>query len=488
MNVLTKLWWGRCIGLLLVVLLVVAQPLAFAVPGDPSGSGVQPVEHDGNPTCSALLPDGTFAFEIKINDPVTGSSLTIDGVTITITDVRNTSLGQVFDWEAEGGVVNGVFVKGGPKGNLYLYPTPATSDTSLHSPINPQNGKYYGLSHVSFCVTPGVASIDVTKKCDAQDVDGTVVTTTNEVTLKNDGDFVLSSLQIREETAGLTCSLTKVGGAAVNVPLPVGVYTDVPVVGTFTGSLAVDASVVLEVSCEGGALNLPNTISGKGTASNGDIKDDTSTSNPLDPAQCPLSPRPDVSIVKDCVDDSDVRLMAMDGVLVAQVCPTIIVTNTSATDPLTEAFVFDEKIDALNDGDGVDVIALRGEGPLLAGDSINLGASVADGGLGLDLCYLPSAPEVSAFNDNGTPDDPSDDKYLPSHAGFLNEATVDATGFFGGEDPTDSDDTALRDPDTDEILFLKDEIGEPVLDANGEKIPLSECPLCAPCPDCSAPI
>lgn len=466
MKSLTKLWWGCCSGLLLMMLLVAIQPVALAA--------VTVTPQDGNPTCSTLLDPGTFAFEIKINDPGTGASLTVGGVTVTITDVRNTSLGQVFDWSSSGGVVNAVFVKGGPNGLLYEYDPAATSDTGLHAQVNPNNGKYYGLSHVSFCVTPGEASIDVTKTCAAQDRNGTVVTTTNTVTLKNDGDFVLSSLQIKEETAGLTCSLTKVGGAAVNVPLPVGVYTDVPVVGTFTGSLAVDAEVVLEVSCAGGALNLANTISGKGTASNGDVKDDSDASDPL--TECPASPSPDVSIVKDCVDDSDVRLMAMDDVLVAQVCPTIIVTNTSLTDPLTQAIVTDDKIPALA-SPGVDVIALvrakLGDPTwvLLAGDEINVGDVVED------LCYFPDAPEVSAFDESGT-------KYLPSHAGFLNVASVRAVGFFGGDNPTDTDDTALRDPITDEILVLVDENGDPVLDANDKEIPLSECPLCAPCPDC----
>lgn len=485
MNSLTRFWWGSCIGFLLVMLLVATQPLVLAghfEPGGASGSGIVPTSHDGNPTCSALMEEGAFVFEIKIDDPGTGDSLTVDGVTITITDVRNTSAGQVFDWSSSGGVVNGVFVKGGPGGNLYLYDPAATSDTGLHSPINPNNGRFFGLSHISFCVTPGEASIDVTKVCAplGQSVAGNVVTTRNTVTLANDGDFLLTDIQIREDASGPTCSLTKVDGSAVgSVALPVGTYVTVPNGGTFAGSLAVNTSVVLEVTCtsEGTSeddLNVANTITGKGTSSNGDVTDD-GTSDPAN--QCPFSPNPDVSIDKTCVDDSDVRLMAMDGVLVAEVCPTIIVKNESLTEPLDTAFVVDDQIPALA-GEGVDAIAAAGLAQLNPGASINLGDWV-------ELCYLPSAPEVAAFDDNGTPDDPIDDKYLPSHAGFLNEATVDATGLFGG-DATDSDDTALRVDGV--IQVLKDENGEPVLDANGDEIPLSECPLCAPCPDCNAPI
>jgi hypothetical protein len=461
------------------MLLVVAPPLAFAVAGAPSGSDVTPTEVEGNPTCSVLLAEGTFAFEIRIDSPVDGSSLTVDGVTVTITDVRNTNLGPVLDWSAEGGVVNGVFVKGGPGGNLYTYVPPATSDTGLHSPVNPQNGKYYGLSHVSFCVTPGEASIDVTKACTEQAVNINVVTTKNSVTLHNDGDFVLSDIQIREEASGPNCSLTKVAGAAVNVPLPLNTYVTVPDGGGFTGSLAVNASVVLEVTCTDDELNVANTITGKGTASNGDVVVDTSTSNPADPSQCPFLPSPNVSIDKDCPADSDVRLMAKDGVLVAQVCPSIIVANESGTEPLSSVFVIDTQIPGLEGPVGLDVLALANVTQLNPGESINLGDF-------MDLCYLPGAPVVSAFDDNGTPDDPTDDKYLPSHAGFLNTATVDADGKFGGSDQ-DTDDTALRDANG-EILYLLDENGEQVLDTAGNPIPLSECPLCAPCPDCEPAI
>ena len=41
--------------------------------------------------------------------------------------------------------------KTGPNGNLYVYPSEDTGDTSLHAPINSNNDKYYGLSHLSFC-------------------------------------------------------------------------------------------------------------------------------------------------------------------------------------------------------------------------------------------------------------------------------------------------------------------------------------------------
>jgi hypothetical protein len=50
-------------------------------------------------------------------------------------------------------------------------------------------------------------------------------------------------------------------------------------------------------------------------------------------------------------------------------------------------------------------------------------------------CYLPSAPP-RCFSDNGTPLDPSDDKFAPtplSNLTFQNAASVVAEGLFGGQ-------------------------------------------------------
>jgi LPXTG-motif cell wall-anchored protein len=105
----------------------------------------------GNPTCGDLAPAGTAWTELKV-DPVADGTFT-DGVLSVTIDVRDTADGPVFDWTSNIGV-DAVFVKGGPiGGTLYLYDPPAesTGDTGLHSPVNPQNGKFSGLSHISFC-------------------------------------------------------------------------------------------------------------------------------------------------------------------------------------------------------------------------------------------------------------------------------------------------------------------------------------------------
>ncbi|MCI0398418.1 MAG: hypothetical protein L0332_06115 [Chloroflexi bacterium] len=56
------------------------------------------------------------------------------------------------DWSSTFGI-DAVIVKGGSNANLYIYDPPAESfgDSGLHSPINPNNGDPFGLSHVEFC-------------------------------------------------------------------------------------------------------------------------------------------------------------------------------------------------------------------------------------------------------------------------------------------------------------------------------------------------
>ncbi|HEX6578875.1 MAG TPA: LPXTG cell wall anchor domain-containing protein [Jiangellaceae bacterium] len=110
---------------------------------------VEPEEFTGNPTCSVLVPGTT---ELKV-EPVSDGTFTDGTLSVTI-DVRTTADGPVFDWTSNIGV-DAVFVKGGPGGNLYVYDPEATADTGLHAPVNPNNDKFYGLSHISFCYDVG---------------------------------------------------------------------------------------------------------------------------------------------------------------------------------------------------------------------------------------------------------------------------------------------------------------------------------------------
>lgn len=136
----------------LSVALVGAMALAVAgiaaavhLPGGPSGGGVQP---------SVVAMDVANACDggVKIEDPASGGYNLFFG-TFTIhldITVTNTASGPTFSFSSPdpGEVVTSMYVKGGPTANFYQYGAGVTSDTGLHSPINDNNGKYYGLSHL----------------------------------------------------------------------------------------------------------------------------------------------------------------------------------------------------------------------------------------------------------------------------------------------------------------------------------------------------
>ncbi|HEU4319208.1 MAG TPA: hypothetical protein VFS66_03925 [Acidimicrobiia bacterium] len=92
-----------------------------------------------NPSC----PDGYEEYKID-QKPSNGTY-----GNFTILNFVNGASGETFDWSSTVPVFQ-VIVKGGPTANVYNYDG-ATSGTGLHSPTNPNNGKYYGVSHVTFC-------------------------------------------------------------------------------------------------------------------------------------------------------------------------------------------------------------------------------------------------------------------------------------------------------------------------------------------------
>ena len=119
--------------------------LAFFAGGvhQASAASVTPIFVAGNPTCVDLGYD--FGFKV---DPPNAGTYNIDGFnTVTVT-----TDGVYFDWSSTLGM-DAVIAKGGPNANVYIYDPPAESfgDTVLHSPINPNNGQPFGLSHIEFC-------------------------------------------------------------------------------------------------------------------------------------------------------------------------------------------------------------------------------------------------------------------------------------------------------------------------------------------------
>lgn len=138
-------------AVLSVMLMLALLTVPFVVTANNSAevnAAVSPEFKSGNPKCADLAPAGTVWKELKVEPPRSGSFSNSDlAVKVTVN-------GLYFDWSSNV-AIEAVFVKGGPNGNLYVYNPKSTGDTGLHAPINPKNGKPYGLSHLSFCYGNG---------------------------------------------------------------------------------------------------------------------------------------------------------------------------------------------------------------------------------------------------------------------------------------------------------------------------------------------
>ncbi|PXY18541.1 hypothetical protein BA062_35020 [Prauserella flavalba] len=115
------------LGLMTVVLALFGATLSA------SATSTEPIQISGNPSCEGGL---------KIDPVVSG---TYGPVTIVVT-------GSSFSFTTDGSLVSDVIVKGGPNANWYHYDPAVTADSGLTAPINPNNGRPYGLSHLCFSV------------------------------------------------------------------------------------------------------------------------------------------------------------------------------------------------------------------------------------------------------------------------------------------------------------------------------------------------
>lgn len=156
-------------------LLMSAFPSMAAAVGDagsPSGDGIQPTALAGNRNCAP----GDGEFELRIQSPADGPfTHAASGFTITL-DVRSTAEGQVFDYIASGGTIFHIYVKAGPDTNLYDYGAAGSdgADTNLHGTVNPSNGRYYGLSHISICFNDTASPSLTTQASAAITIGGTI--------------------------------------------------------------------------------------------------------------------------------------------------------------------------------------------------------------------------------------------------------------------------------------------------------------------------
>ena len=131
-------------------------------PGATSAGGVTPTLLTGNPPCPTGLT------ELKVNGSTTGVST--DGTLIVDATFSSTPANGSLAWTSNIGL-DAVIVKGGSNASLYSYSPEATSDSGLTSPLNPNNEKYYGISHVSYCYDIET-TIEVVKDLVPNDDDG----------------------------------------------------------------------------------------------------------------------------------------------------------------------------------------------------------------------------------------------------------------------------------------------------------------------------
>ncbi|MCG9732066.1 hypothetical protein L1D44_19955 [Shewanella sp. Isolate13] len=201
LNDLVKSRFIKQLALLLVISAVISLQVTRADAGAPSAGGVQPQDFSGNPTCSEFFGNEDLR-ELKV-EPVYDGTYGDDMLSVTLNVQQGA---KTFSWDQGDSsvIMLGVFVKGGPGGNLYNYDGSfITSDAGLHSPEKSSN-KYYGLSHVSFCYIPGKPELKVTLTCDGGELvpGGDAIKYEYSLKVENTGTLPLFDIEAENVTAG----------------------------------------------------------------------------------------------------------------------------------------------------------------------------------------------------------------------------------------------------------------------------------------------
>ncbi|MCK2094399.1 hypothetical protein [Thauera aromatica] len=394
------------------------QPGAASAAAGDVGPDVPGVFVPGNPTCSQLISGVDGLVEFKINDPADGNFL--HGTASFEIDVRSTADGPVFDWEISGGRVYGIVAKGGPNANLYDYAGNGVlvfHDDGLHSPTNPSNGKYYGLSHVSFCYVPGAPEVEVGKVCvpsasnPSFDAETNMVHTVFDVTIENTGVGTVYDVTIEEaatvfgqptDSDQSQCSLTAIGVVAVEPPVVLLSWDGTTATTTavkVADSLAEGATLGVTVECDSSRSQLSNIISVKAKASaespTFDVPLATHTTTAAE--QCALSLQSGLTVAKECTR------VSMVGGVVPQVCVDITVTNTSPQ------HVTVTSLENAESGNPLPVSLLTDFVAANNGSAVLQEAGDADDSVTFEHCYTPAAtgsdpqdPEVVNYPDTVT--------------------------------------------------------------------------------------
>ncbi|UTW12189.1 hypothetical protein [Marinobacterium rhizophilum] len=385
---------GACLKALRTSAVVMAGALTMvlaapAVQAAHSDGPLVPAEiKSGNPTCTNFYGssiNGEELIEFKY-EPVVSAIGVGDG-TLSVDIVVD---GKMFSWAATGGNIIGIFAKGGPGGHLYDYAD--LSDPSVHAPVQTDhdNGltalEGRGLSHISFCYTPGAPAVSITKACDGPGVTqpgGTTVLYTYESTITNDssGDFDLTGFRLKDSPpAGIaSCTVTDVGGVAVGIGLNDATFTAIG-----GGSLASGESLDLEIQCltsDGvGAISEANELFVEA-----DVVDSADVvENSVESDICEFNATPQIAVRKMCAD-TPVRLMADPETdeLMVEACVEIEVENTGL-----EAL---ENVTLLDDTVG---------GIYAAPSGFDIGG-LAPGAIHMTgkVCYLPKASDSNLTQD-----------------------------------------------------------------------------------------
>jgi hypothetical protein len=106
-----------------------------------------PVYYQGNPSCADLGLSEVFGIK---HDFGSGDPSEITLIIPGYGSITFTHDGTYVDWSSTVGI-DAVIVKGGNNANVWFYDPESFGDENLASPINPNNGTPYGLSHVDFC-------------------------------------------------------------------------------------------------------------------------------------------------------------------------------------------------------------------------------------------------------------------------------------------------------------------------------------------------
>jgi len=136
-------------------------------------------------------------------------------------------------------------------------PAEATSDTDLHSPVNPSNGKFFGLSHIDFCFD---YEVRVTKDAHTSftrtylwDLDKSV---TPELWTLFTGDSGTSLYTLGVSRTGFMDSAWAVAGT-------ISIYNPSPSAATLTGVAdVVSPGIAAAVDC---GVSFPHSLAGGDT-------------------------------------------------------------------------------------------------------------------------------------------------------------------------------------------------------------------------------